>query len=306
MQQVCYCRVPPGKRDALRRISGSTAEEERIVPDILDEWFASLHGIVPGSVRIAIELAIMLAVAWHVLLTKREVGAAIGWIGLAWISPIFGGPLYFVFGINRVMRRAVRIRERRRYTTLTGSKPPSVDRDGHLAPLETAVRRLTDRPTLPGNRVELMQNGDAAYPRMLAAIAAAKRSVALSTYILRNDAAGGPILEALIAAQARGCQVRVLIDGIGGGWFMSRAYGRLRRAQVPVARFMHSLWPWRMPFLNLRTHKKVLVVDGTIGFTGGMNIGAENLVATHPRHPVRDLHFLFQGPIVAQLVDAFA
>jgi cardiolipin synthase len=141
---------------------------------------------------------------------------------------------------------------------------------------------------------------------MLAAIAAAKSSVAVASYILRDDAAGGPIIDALIAAQQRGCEVRVLIDGIGGGWFRSRAHERLQQANVPVARFMHSLLPWRMPFLNLRTHKKVLVVDGMHGFTGGMNIGAENLCATRPAHPVQDLHFAFEGPAVAQLVDAFA
>ena len=98
----------------------------------------------------------------------------------------------------------------------------------------------------------------------------------------------------------------MLVDGIGSGYFICRAYGRLRRHGVPVGRFMHSLWPWRMPFLNLRTHKKVLVVDGRIGFTGGMNIAGENLLATRPRHPVRDTHFRFDGPIVAQLAEAFA
>ncbi len=273
---------------------------------VVAEWLAALGGMVPASVHVAIDLAIALAVTAHVLLTKRDVGAATGWIGLAWISPMIGGPLYFVLGINRVARRGARIRELRRYSALADAEPPSVDRDDHLAPLEIAARRLTERPSLAGNRVELLQHGDQAYPRMLAAIEAAERSVALSTYILRDDAAGGPIIDALIAAKGRGCAVRVLIDGVGGGWFWSRAYGRLHHAHVPVARFMHSLWPWRMPFLNLRTHKKVLVVDGRRGFAGGMNIGRENLLACKPRHPVRDSHFAFDGPVVAQLADAFA
>jgi cardiolipin synthase len=68
---------------------------------------------------------------------------------------------------------------------------------------------------------------------------------------------------------------------------------------------MHSLLPWRMPFLNLRNHKKVLVIDGMIGFTGGMNIADENVLATNPKMPVQDLHFRIQGPVVAQLVEAF-
>ena len=273
---------------------------------VLAEWLVAMGGLVPPGVHTAIDLAIAIAVTAHVLLTKRDVGAATGWIGLAWISPIIGGPLYFVFGINRVQRRAARIREQRRYSAIADAEPPSVDRDDHLAPLEVAARRLTGRPSLDGNKVALLQNGDEAYPRMLAAIAAATKSVALSTYILRNDATGGRFIDALIAAQGRGCEVRVLIDGIGGGWFASGAYRRLRRARVPVARFMHSLWPWRMPFLNLRTHKKVLVLDGRHGFAGGMNIAGENVMARRPRHPVRDSHFAFEGPVIAQLVDAFA
>ena len=64
--------------------------------------------------------------------------------------------------------------------------------------------------------------------------------------------------------------------------------------------------PWRLMSMNLRNHRKIMVVDGNIGFTGGMNLREGNLVAQHPRHPVRDLHFRLQGPVVAQLQEAFA
>jgi cardiolipin synthase A/B len=74
---------------------------------------------------------------------------------------------------------------------------------------------------------------------------------------------------------------------------------------VHAARFMHSSLPWRMPFLNLRSHKKILILDGEIGFTGGMNIADENVMATQPDEPVQDMHFRIEGPVVAQLVDAF-
>ena len=97
------------------------------------------------------------------------------------------------------------------------------------------------------------------------------------SYIFRADKAGEAFHQALIQAQRRGVQVRVLIDGVGGGYFWSGTYNHLRRAGVPVARFLHSYFPLRMPFVNLRNHRKVLVVDGRIGFTGGINIGAENI-----------------------------
>jgi cardiolipin synthase len=140
---------------------------------------------------------------------------------------------------------------------------------------------------------------------MLQAIAAARRSVGLSSYIFRDDAWGGRFIAALVEAQRRGVAVRVVIDGVGGGWLLSRTYHRLSREGVPAARFFHSLLPWRMPFVNLRTHKKILVVDGTVGFIGGMNIGDENVTSTQPKHPVLDTHFRVEGPVVAQLTHAF-
>lgn len=251
-------------------------------------------------------LAIAALVTAHVLLHKRDVAASIGWIGLAWLSPIVGGLLYFLLGINRVRRRARVLRP--------GARPGAGHRDArphsphpeHFAGLERAARHITGRPAEPGNAVGVLRDGDAAYPAMLEAIAGARASVALSTYILRDDAAGSAFIGALIAAARRGVAVRVLLDGVGSGYFLAPAARRLRRGGVPVGRFMHSLWPWRMPFLNLRTHKKILLVDGRLGFTGGMNIGAENVLARAPRAPVRDTHFRLEGPVLAQLADAFA
>ena len=253
-----------------------------------------------------VHVALAICVTAHVLFYKRDVGASIGWIGLAWLSPIVGSILYLVFGVNRVKRRANQIRDERppRRAAVLPIAPPG--RDDHLAALEQAGDRITQLTAEGGNTVAVLHNGDEAYPKMIAAIEAAKSSVALSSYIFRADAAGGAFIDALIRARRRGVQVRVLIDGIGGGYFLSRTYAQLRRQGVPAFRFMHSPLPWRMPFINLRTHRKLLVVDGRIAFAGGLNIGGENVLADQPRHPVRDTHFRFEGPVVAQLVEAFA
>ena len=254
----------------------------------------------------ALHLVIAGSVSAHALLHKRDVGSATGWIGLAWLSPFFGGALYFVFGINRVHRRAMGLHETLPPIGGPNGQADGSERDDHLAALDRAAAKITGRTALNGNRLTTLRNGDEAYPRMLAAIEQARFSIALSSYILRDDTAGGPFLEALARAHRRNVKVRVLIDGIGGGYFASRAYRRLRREGVPAARFMHSLMPWRMPFINLRTHKKILVVDGREAFTGGLNIGAENVLAGKPRHPVLDNHFSVGGPVVGQLMEAFA
>ena len=245
------------------------------------------------------------AVTVHVLLYKRNVGAAVSWIGIAWLSPFLGGLLYAIMGVNRVKRRAKRLRRERLPLAIADPDATAAALDP-LTPLEYAVGRLTGLPAEPGNAVEILRSGDEAYPRMLREIERAEKSIGLCSYIFRADAAGEKFHDALIQAQRRGVQVRVLVDGVGGGYFWSGTYQHLRKAGVPVARFLHSYLPWRMPFVNLRNHRKVLVIDGRIAFTGGINIGAENIEALNPAHPVRDTHFRIEGPVVEQLTDAFA
>jgi cardiolipin synthase len=253
----------------------------------------------------ALHLLLAAGVTGHILIHKRDPGSAVAWIGVAWLSPILGSLLYLFLGVNRVRRRALSLLAPR------GAEQPAIpvreDNDcAPLAPLEYAAQRITGRPAKSGNAIAILHNGDEAYPKMVAAIEAAQGSVALSSYIFRADAAGTPFIQALVSAHRRGVQVRVMIDGIGGGYFWCAAYLKLRRAGVPAARFLHSPLPWRMPFLNLRSHKKLLCVDGRIGFIGGLNIGAENLVSLNPKHPVLDTHFSLAGPVVAQVMRTFA
>ena len=261
------------------------------------------------------------AVTTHVLLRRATPTSAAAWIGLAWLAPGIGAVLYVLLGVNRIARRGRRLR--RHPVDAPEAHACSVIDPPHLAPLGRAGAALTGRPLLAGNGVRLLHHGEAAYPAMLAAIAAARHSIALSSYIFRHDATGRRFIAALTAAQARGVAVRVLIDGIGGGWLGARTWRALRRAGVPTARFLHSHMPWRMPLLNLRSHRKLLVVDGAIGFTGGINIGDENLeqpgrpprrslvrapssLLPRRRRGIRDTHFRLDGPVVGQMMAAFA
>lgn len=252
------------------------------------------------------------AVTAHALLRRIQPQSAVAWIGVAWLSPFFGAALYLLFGINRVRRKALRL-------TGPGRRPPPAR---HVADLSTLPREeaenlkplarlgtlLTGWPLLSGNRIEPLVDGDAAYPAMVAAIEAAQKSVLLASYIFHDDEAGGPIVEALVAAHRRGVAVRVLLDGVGSGYFRSGGSGRLLEAGVPVARFMHSFAPWRMAFLNLRNHKKLLVADGRLGFTGGMNVWRKCLWRSgryDGPHGVQDVHFRLSGPVVSHLVASF-
>jgi cardiolipin synthase len=233
------------------------------------------------------------------------VRGALGWIAAAWLSPILGGVLYFMFGINRVTRRALKLTRRFRRATWPGhGTPPALD--DNIAQLAEISGKVIGGELTGGNRLTPLNGGDEAYPQMLAAIDGARKGVVLASYIFRNDRAGRRFADALIAARARGVEVRVLLDSVGSGYLYSGVLSRLLRGGVPTARFLHTWLPWRMPFLNMRDHRKLLVVDGDLAFTGGMNIGTENCASLRPRHHIDDIHFRVEGPAVRQVMAVFA
>ncbi len=249
---------------------------------------------------------IPIVLAATVILYKRNENAAIAWVGLILLSPGIGSVAYLLFGINRIRRRAMRTRPPSSSTVGAGDTDTNGGRAGAETAIDRLINNLAPNRAVDGNRVELLRNGDEVYPAMIGAIDAATRSVMLSTYIFKRDTAGLDFVAALDRARARGVEVRVLVDGVGQMYSFPSIIAALRRAEIPFARYMHSFWPWRMPYLNLRSHRKILVVDGETGFTGGINISQNNRLDETPRRAVRDLHFRITGPVVGQLSDAFA
>ena len=254
-------------------------------------------------------LAVLLA-SGHALLHKRDTRAATLWIGFIWLMPAVGPLLYLALGVNRIRRRAlvlgVHKTTRRRMPKNLGE--PEHEGAEHLKLLARAVTRVVSRPLTPGNHVQPLVNGDAAFPAMLAAIESAKHSISLVTYIFDNDASGRQFADALGRAVQRGVAVRVLIDAAGTRYSWPSIIHRLKAAQVPCAKFLPAslFTPWRVATVNLRNHRKILVVDVQTAFTGGMNIRHGNVLAARPANPVQDLHFRVEGPVVTQLQDAFA
>jgi cardiolipin synthase len=274
-------------------------------------WFFST---VWPWVLAAISTALALVASGHVVLTKRDPRAAMGWVGIILLTPIVGTILYLMFGINRIRRKARQLR-RPRGTRGSSAGSRSVSDDvmhqvlgpegGHLTALDTVVSKLTNLPLLDGNRIEPLLGGQTAYDAMLAAIDGAKRSVGLQTYIFDNDACGRRFVEALARAQGRGCEVRVLIDDVGARYTWPTIKHQLRQAGIRSATFLPTLIPGKLHYTNLRNHRKILLVDGVLGFTGGINIREGHLCEPGCRHPVEDLHFRIGGPVIAHLRDTF-
>ena len=273
------------------------------------DWLDAITRFWPHLVAGFNILAALLA-SFHALLHKRDPRSATLWLATIWFLPVLGPILYLALGVNRIRRRAISLGVQRTIIRpvpehLGESQPSGVE---HLEKLAHVVGRVIGQPLTPGNRIQPLLNGDEAFPAMLSAIETAQRSISLVTYIFDNDACGKQFAEALGRAAKRGLAVRVLIDAAGTRYSWPRITHRLKHEHVPFAPFLPAslLVPWRMASLNLRNHRKILVVDGQTAFTGGMNIRQGNVLAEKPKHPVQDLHFRVQGPVVGRLQEAFA
>jgi len=258
------------------------------------------------------------AAAWvtvDAVLRKRQTASVIGWVGLAWLAPLMGSLAYLAFGINRIQRKAVALELRSAWEA--GGQPaaaPVVDiRETDLAARHVAAvglaslgHRLTGNQLRPGNRIELLENGDQAFPAMTAAIDAANCSLTLLTYIFDNDRAGHAFRDALLRAVQRGVAVRVLVDDVGSRYTRPTMLSVLREAGVPVAAFLRTRIPRLFKYANLRNHRKILVADGAIGFVGGTNIREGHWLGLEPADPVQCVHFRVAGPVVTDLQQTFA
>ncbi len=244
--------------------------------------------------------------AGHALIYKRDPRAALGWIATCVFFPLVGPLLYFAFGINRARTRARRMISPLRGRRVSRELEARAPHDGALAQLDRVGAALTGTPLVAGNRVELLHNGEAAFPAMLAAIDSAREEILLSTYIFETNATGRRFVDALAAAVERGVRVRAMIDGVGALYSFPRAARLLRRRNVPVALFFPPrLFPPSLR-INLRTHRKVLIVDGRQGFTGAKNLGDRHLAErVENKRRVVDMHALVEGPVVHELRRVF-
>ncbi len=267
------------------------------------------------TVAAVLTVALSALTSGHAVLWKRDNRSAVSWVGLIWLVPIVGAVLYVLLGINRITRKAHALKLEQGRAPPSALLPPPVGdepwldlRDAHLVTMAKLGGKVTRRPLLAGNRLEILDGGAKTYPAMLEAIRSARTSLTLCTYIFDRDPVGEQFALALGGAVRRGVEVRVLVDAVGVRYSRRPIHKRLRREGVRVALFMPSIAPARLPFLNLRNHRKIMVADGRVGFTGGMNIRDDfmPLASRADVEPAEDLHFRVEGPVVRHLQDAFA
>ena len=251
----------------------------------------------------------------HALLNKKDHVSAFGWIATCMLFPLAGPLLYFLFGINRIKTRARQLQEsnlptsRKNISTNVHTDITTIFNNTGLpsnAYVTAHVSYANSYPLTNNNVIRPLFNGEEAYPAMLSAINSANHYIFLSTYIFDNDEIGQSFVNALADAKQRGVMVCVLIDGVGEYYGWPRIGSKLRKHKIKVSRFLApKLFPPWIHF-NLRNHRKLLIVDNTSCFAGGMNISQKHCIKTSTtKYAVLDMHFHIQGSVINQLTQVF-
>lgn len=273
----------------------------------------------------ALHVAVFVMVCVHCLKgEQRDPASALLWMFLAWSFPVIGPLLYIFMGIDRVPQKAWLkqsadrrfLSERRSHgdALLPTAYWRSVHEQDSIRRRDCAFTRineameslLEDYPLLGGNSVKPLLTGDEAYPAMLAAIESATRHVHLQSFIIRNDRIGVRFMDLLAEKARSGVTVRLMYDRFGSTHaVMTGLFLRYRRVPNMRIQGWTQADPMKRQFqINLRNHRKSLIVDGHEAFVGGINLQAQH--STHKgRPPIRDYHFQLKGPIVMEIQYAF-
>lgn len=272
-------------------------------PDIADmNW-------VWWTLNILYALTILSIIA-VVVSENRNPVKSLAWITVLLVVPVVGLVLYVFFGRNIQNKRIISRRNRRKLRRLAAEAVP--DRTRHDRRPSAIRQQMTLATSLcgsnyyEGNSVEIFDNGADKFRALLADIAAAKRSINMQYYIIVNDRIGTQVLEALMERARAGVKVRLIYDHVGSFKLKSSFLRRLEEAGVEAHPFFKVVFPPFGTRINWRNHRKIAVIDGKIGYIGGMNVADRYVDGGKNFSHWRDLHLRVTGPAVAPLQQSFA
>ncbi|MGZ9709436.1 cardiolipin synthase [Glaciimonas sp. GNP009] len=269
-----------------------------------------MHAVPLGLISAAVFLLHVAGViaAAHALMHTRTSQGAVAWVFGLVLLPYFSLLPYLFLGSKHftgyVELHHSRVARKRKLDDsdqldLVRQYPPDP-----AAQRYTAISAMLGVPFLSGHRLRLLIDGEATFAAIFSAIAAAEYYVLVQFFIIKDDALGRRLQAALLERAAAGVSVYLLYDGVGSHDLPSSYGSVLRDGGVKVHPFATRRWRNRFQ-LNFRNHRKIVVVDGSRGFVGGLNVGEEYLGRKPPLAPWRDTHMELQGPAVGDLQLAF-
>ena len=263
-------------------------------------WLGELPAL--GLYLVLAWLAYVLGLSLWIILQKREPVATLSWVMSLALLPYVGFLIYFLLGPQKIQRQRLRRGRSRsgleQFSAPNGDKPECLE----LARLGQATTGL---PPSSATSAQWLIDGHAKYEALLSAIADARHHVHLEYYIWAPDKTGLRLRDALVDRAREGIQVRLLLDAVGAGGMRRRHLRPLLDAGAEIGWFHPTKFrPFTRPWLNLRSHRKIVVVDGRVGFVGGINVTDEENEALRP-DAFRDLHLRMEGPVVRSLQLVF-
>ena len=239
--------------------------------------------------------------AWHAVTSARTAQGAAGWVVLLIMAPYFGVPMYLFLGHYKF--KGYLIARRGSEDVCEGMrtlKTANTPKESPSFP-SRVFEKISEMPVVRGNDMTLLIDGQATFDAIFAAIDRAQTYVLIQFYTIHDDALGQALQARLIAAAARGVTVRLMTDAVGSTKLPRSYHQHLRDAGVQVVDPKMIRGPKNRFQINLRNHRKTVIVDGKIGFTGGLNVGDEYM-GRDPRFGAwRDTHVELHGPMVSQL-----
>lgn len=248
-------------------------------------------------------IAYLVVLAGWIVLQKREPIATLSWLLSLALLPVLGLVIYHFFGPTRIRRQ--QLRRSRSRASLNDTLPSGLKAGDDSTTIARLGLAATGYPPSTATRLDLLVGGGDTYDALMEAMAGATDHLHVEYYIFEPDRTGMQMRDALVAAATRGVRVRLLLDAIGSSRLHRRFLAPLQAAGVEIAWFhpVRLRWLWR-PRMNLRNHRKVVVVDGRIGFTGGINVTDEENDRLRS-DAFRDLHLRLEGEVVRWLQLAF-
>lgn len=262
------------------------------------------------AILTALQVLWVIVSSGYIILERRSPHATLAWIVTFAALPLVGFLIYVFLGPRRFDRRKQR---RQRARSVVGQRPTELQRctlpkeSEEYSPTVSMLENVVgEAATLRWADVDLLFGGQAKYEALAEAIREARSKILLEYYIWEPDHIGTRIRDLLTERAAAGVKVSVIVDGLGSGRANAKFWAPLRAAGGEVREFNGVNWTnWRPTMTNFRSHRKIAVIDGRIGFTGGMNLTDNHSAEFRGEHAWRDTHLRLMGSAVEGLATVF-
>lgn len=252
---------------------------------------------------------VILGVIAVVISENRNPVKSLAWVTVLLVVPAIGLILYIFFGRNIQSKRIISRRNRRKLKRLEDHvkvDATKIQQSPLIAQNITLAHALQGSRFYEGNRIELYNNGKDKFDALLEDIARATNYINLEYYIIENDAIGNRVANLLIQKASEGVKIRLIYDSVGSFKTPKKFFKRLKQAGIEAYPFFEVVFPPFGTRVNWRNHRKIAVIDGVVGYIGGMNIADRYITGGKLFDVWRDLHLRITGPGVAALQQAFA